>query len=430
MHFADVHIDYTTRFKQDSLVLNNDVVAYDNIPFISEVFRSIIAVTPLSETLRVKNLRVLNLEAQEVRSYMRGYGREVCIGAFGNRLLFGSDKLEEINIRAEKIDSVDERNLREYYSKFGVRLSVTRVKEGKYLADLWKDGFIDGGFSTFIFVYPDGTVHKEKHSLDTLYDRFLSGQLSCCLTGRSVVAFHRFEYRKFIESKEYQLISGRNRITGADCGVKVVENNGIHAGAITLHDFFPNNGVCEAMDDIDFVDISEFSNEVRVLDLYACKHLRGVNVNLYKLDGFSLIYPNSENYRDENFRLDDCNQVSITGEVRATDVVVYASACESLKKVLVCCEGTVSLKNIFDVLSSKSLKEIRVVCGQLEVGNRDIIKFARGEVKIEEDVSVKIEADRVVWLAYSTESPRNRDVAAGLSALPESLRGIIVRRER
>lgn len=159
VHFADVHIDNTTRFKQDSLVLNNDVVAYDDIPFVSEVysspirlklteldrilqqeieiksdnveelslFGSIIAVTPLSETLRVKNLRVLNLEVQEVRSYMRGYGREVCVGAFGNRLLFGSDKLKEINIRAEKIDSVDERNLREYYSKFGVRLSVTRV---------------------------------------------------------------------------------------------------------------------------------------------------------------------------------------------------------------------------------------------------------------------------------------------------------------
>lgn len=159
VHFADVHIDYTTRFKQDSLVLNNDVVAYEYIPFVSEVYSSpiriklvgldrisqqeieikndkveelslsgsILAVTPFSETLRVKNLRVLNLEGQEVRSYMRGYGREVCIGAFGNRLLFGSDKLKEINIRVEKIDSEDERNLREYYSKFGVRLSVTRV---------------------------------------------------------------------------------------------------------------------------------------------------------------------------------------------------------------------------------------------------------------------------------------------------------------
>lgn len=145
VHFADVHIDDTTRFKQDSLVLNNDVEAYDNIPFVSEVysspirlklteldrilqqeieiksdnveelslFGSIFAVTPFSEVLKARNLRVLNLEGQEVRSYMRGYGREVCVGAFGNRLLFGSDKLKEINIRAEKIDSEDERNLRE-----------------------------------------------------------------------------------------------------------------------------------------------------------------------------------------------------------------------------------------------------------------------------------------------------------------------------
>ena len=159
VHFADVHIDDTTRFKQESLVLNNDVVAYDDIPFVSEVYSSpirlrltgldrllqheikiksdeveelslfgnIFAVTPFSEAIRAKNLRVLNLEVQEVRSYMRGYGREVCVGAFGNRLLFGSDKLKEINIRAEKIDSVDEKNLREYYSEFGVRLSVTRV---------------------------------------------------------------------------------------------------------------------------------------------------------------------------------------------------------------------------------------------------------------------------------------------------------------
>lgn len=159
VHFADVHIDNTTRFKQDSLVLNNDVVAYDDIPFVSEVYSSpiriklteldrilqqeieiksdnveelslcgsIIALTSFSETIRAKNLRVLNLDVQEVRSYMRSYGREVCVGALGNRLLFGSDKLKEINIRAEKIDSVDEKNLREYYSEFGVRLSVKRV---------------------------------------------------------------------------------------------------------------------------------------------------------------------------------------------------------------------------------------------------------------------------------------------------------------
>lgn len=275
--------------------------------------------------------------------------------------------------------------------------------------------------------------------------------------------------------------------------------------------FLRNNGVCKAMDVIDFVDILNLSNEVNVLDLSECKHLRGVNVNLYKLDSFSLIYPNSENYRDENFKLDECNLVSIIGEVRATDVVVYASgfrseelsvqmfprgfedvvtdtrclftrvtglkrliirsteepvytysykvtinlinmssieelvidftqkqcvptlyisACKSLKKVLTRCEGTVSLKDIFDVLSNESLKEIRIVCGQLEVGSHDIIKFERGEVKLEEDVSVKIEADRVVWLAYSSESPRNKNVEVGFSELPLGLRELINRRGR
>ena len=376
-----------------------------------------------------------------------------------------------------------------------------RVKEGKYLADLWKDDFPYGGFANLIFVYPNGTVHKETHSLDTLYDRFLSGKLSCCLTGRSVFAFHSFEYRKFIESEEYQLISGRNRITGADCGVKVVEKNGIHASAVTLHDFLENNGVCRTMDDIDFVDISNLTNDIKVIDLSACKHLRGVRINLYKLDGFSLIYPDSENYRDDNFTLNECTLVTVVGEVRATDVVVYDSEfrsprgfqnvvtdtrclfngvtglkrlfirsieepvydyeyrvklelystsieelyidftqrqcvlspyirkCQSLKKVLIRCEGNVRLSNVFDVLSNESVKEIQVVCGKLEVDNSDIRKFERREVKIGADVCVKIETDRVDWTAYAN-SPRNREVEVGFSELPLSLRGIITRRER
>lgn len=58
------------------------------------------------------------------------------------------------------------------------------------------------------------------------------------------------------------------------------------------------------------------------------------------------------------------------------------------------------------------------------------IKFERGEVKLEEDVSVKIEADRVVWLAYSSESPRNKNVEVGFSELPLGLRELITRMGR
>ena len=163
-----------------------------------------------------------------------------------------------------------------------------RIKEGKYLTDLWKDSFLLGGVTDFITVYPDGTVHKEALSLESLEDRFLSGNMVRCLYGDSVIAFHLFEYRKFVVSEEYRLLAGRNRITRADCGIKEVVTEGTNLGAVVLKDFVANNGVCRTMDDIDFVDISRLSNDIKVLDLSACAHLRGVRINLYKLEGFSL----------------------------------------------------------------------------------------------------------------------------------------------
>ena len=201
-----------------------------------------------------------------------------------------------------------------------------RVKEGKYLEDLGGSRLLNGEFSAFIFVYPDGTVHKETHSLETLYDRFLTGKLSCCLTGKSVFAFHRFEYRKFIESKEYILASSRNRITGADCGLKVTRKDDTNKGAVVLIDFNDrNNGVCRVLDDVDFVEISKLSNDIKVLDLSDCWHLRGVAVSLYNHYGFTLIYPDSKNYMVGNLTLDKCGMVNIKGEVRVKNLTVYES---------------------------------------------------------------------------------------------------------
>lgn len=385
-----------------------------------------------------------------------------------------------------------------------------RIKEGKYLTDLWKDSFLLGEVTDFITVYPDGTVHKETLSIEALYDRFLSGNMACCLYGESVIAFHSYEYRKFVESEEYQLLAGRNRITRADCGIKEVVTERVNVGAVILKDFTANNGVCCAMDDIDFVDISRLSNDIKVLDLSACEHLRGVSINLYKLDGFSLLYPDSENYRDGEFKLNACSRVTVRGEIRAADVVVYdsefssddlciqmfpqglqtvvndtrclfngvtgvkrliiisteepaydynyivnidltktsieeldidftqekceltlyTSKCASLKKVVIRCEGTVTLRNILDVLSIESLESVKVVCGRLEVDNCVILRLEHAQVKIPTDVRVYIETDRVVWEAYSSDSKRNMEVEEVFSSLPECLRGVIVRRER
>lgn len=386
-----------------------------------------------------------------------------------------------------------------------------RIKEGKYLTDLWKDSFLLGGVTDFITVYPDGNVHKEALLLESLEDRFLSGNMARCLYGDSVIAFHLFEYRKFVVSEEYRLLAGRNRITRADCGIKEVVTEGTNLGAVVLKDFVANNGVCRTMDDIDFVDISRLSNDIKVLDLSACEHLRGVRINLFKIDGFSLLYPKSENYRDGEFKLTRCNLVNIQGEIRATDVVVYDSEfsseevsiqmfprvgqgitvplckfdgatgikrltinsveesdydysvcvelintsveelsvdfsqgncrltpyikeCYSLRKVFIHCEGTVPLSYIWHFLShnSNNKLEIRVVCGILEIQNSDLAKLRHNNSRQKMLAGAKciVEASRLIWKGYAVGSPRNRGVDLGFNYLPESVQGIIVRRER
>lgn len=381
-----------------------------------------------------------------------------------------------------------------------------RVREGKYLEDLGGSRLLNGEFSAFIFVYPDGTVHKETHSLETLYDRFLTGKLSCCLTGKSVFAFHRFEYRKFIESKEYIFASSRNRITGSDCGLKVTRKDDPYKGAVVLIDFNDrNNGVCRVLDDIDFVEISKLSNDIKVLDLSDCWHLRGVSVNLYNHYGFTLIYPDSKNYRAGKFILNKCDKVNIVGEVRVEDLIVYDSEftdelsvklipkgfqniitgtqcvfnevtglkrvsissneetaydysysvtvevaeasieelhiefkqdncelelrvnkCPALRKVFLCCAGTVELMNILALLSNnKGLTLVAIRCGSLRLWKDELAKLESAKKLFSRGVSII--ADRLVLRDASVTNGRYESAELGFESLPKSVRGVIVK---
>lgn len=425
-------------------------------------------------------------------------------------MYYKSKKLRRDNTSLEEVLHFEVEDFPMYVREGNV---FHRVKDGKYLMNLMDDALLKRKSVPFITVYPDGTVHSEAHSLETLYARFLTGELSRWLYGESVVIFHRLEYRKFVGSKEYQLLAGRNRITRADCGIKEVVTEGTNLGAVVLKDFVANNGVCRTVDDIDFVDISRLSNDIKVLDLSACEHLRGVRIDLYKLEGLSLFYPNSENYRDGEFKLNKCNRVNIQGEIRATDVVVYDSEfssddlfiqmfpqglqnvvtntrclfngvtglkrlsvhsteqpaydydyevsidliktsveelsidfaqescrlklyinkCSSLRKVFIHCEGTVALSDIWNLLSNNSNElELRVVCGILEVRHEDVakLKHNNSRQKMFAGVKCSVEASRLIWKGYAVGSPRNKGADLGFNYLPESVRGIIARRER
>lgn len=61
-------------------------------------------------------------------------------------------------------------------------------------------------------------------------------------------------------------------------------------------------------------------------------------------------------------------------------------------------------------------------------GELSKIKHNNSMQKMFAGASVSIEASAVVWESYGSDSPRNSDTEVGFSKLPESLRGIIVRR--
>lgn len=317
-----------------------------------------------------------------------------------------------------------------------------RIKEGKYLTDLWKDSFLLGEVTDFITVYPDGTVHKETLSIEALYDRFLSGNMACCLYGESVIAFHSYEYRKFVESEEYQLLAGRNRITRADCGIKeVVTERNYRDGEFKLNacSRVTVRGEILAADVV--VYDSEFSSDELCIQMFPQGLQTVVNDTRCLFNGVTglkrlIIRSTEEPVYDYNYIVSiDSNKTSVEEldidfKQEKCELNLYINKCPSLKKVLIRCEGNVELRNIFDVLSNKSLESVKVVCGRLEVDNCVILRLEHAQVKIPTDVRVYIETDRVVWEAYSSDSKRNREVVEGFSSLPEYLRGVIVRRER
>lgn len=111
----------------------------------------------------------------------------------------------------------------------------------------------------------------------------------------------------------------------------------------------------------------------------------------------------------------------------------YINRCYSLRKVFIHCEGTVALSDIWNLLSNNSNElELRVVCGILEVRHEDVakLKHNNSRQKMFAGVKCSVEASRLIWKGYAVGSPRNKGADLGFNYLPESVRGIIARRER
>lgn len=83
---------------------------------------------------------------------------------------------------------------------------------------------------------------------------------------------------RLAEDKEYQLEVSRSKLTGSDCAVKEVSQDGVN-----VFRFNPaNNGVCKLLNDIDclFVNGVDSLNGVKVIDASSCRDLRQIEITM------------------------------------------------------------------------------------------------------------------------------------------------------
>jgi hypothetical protein len=85
-------------------------------------------------------------------------------------------------------------------------------------------------------------------------------------------------YLRLAEDKEYQLEVARSKLTGSDCAVKEVSQDGVN-----VFRFNPtNNGVCKLLNDVDclYVNGVDSLNGVKVVDTSSCRDLRQIEITM------------------------------------------------------------------------------------------------------------------------------------------------------
>lgn len=160
-----------------------------------------------------------------------------------------------------------------FYEKKGA--VFTRLSLGKYRLLGGFEDFMDG--NPFVGFSGDGEPLCFAPSYEWL-KREYENVVFCSETDYYADACKRLILRhlRLVEDKEYQLEEARSKLTGSDCAVKEVMNDGVNVFV-----FNPtNNGVCKLLNDIDWLYIREsyLLNGVKVIDASGCKDLRRINL--------------------------------------------------------------------------------------------------------------------------------------------------------
>ena len=160
-----------------------------------------------------------------------------------------------------------------FYEKKGA--VFTRLSLGKYRLFGGFEDFMDG--KPFVGFSGEGEPLCFAPSYEWL-KREYENVVFCSETDYYADACKRliFRHLRLVDDKEYQLEEARSKLTGSDCAVKEVVNDGVNVFV-----FNPtNNGVCKLLNDIDRLYISDsyLLNGVKVIDASGCKDLRWIKL--------------------------------------------------------------------------------------------------------------------------------------------------------
>lgn len=96
---------------------------------------------------------------------------------------------------------------------------------------------------------------------------------------------------RLVEDEEYQLEAARSKLTGSDCAVKTVGNDGVNVFKFNS----ASNGVCKLLNDVDclYIGRADYLNGVKVIDASSCKDLR--NIDIAWVGDCTFIMPSASN---------------------------------------------------------------------------------------------------------------------------------------
>jgi hypothetical protein len=135
-----------------------------------------------------------------------------------------------------------------------------------------------------------------------------------------------------LEDNEYKLNRARNRMTGEDCTISELAEDGVYVTGLRRCE----TGICKVNPRASEIDLEILSGSgVRVLDLSECKELKKCNVSVKGVASFVYVAP-LVGFKDTSLEVSNCGSFAIMGDNKEFDSLqVNGSKLQGLKEVVV-----------------------------------------------------------------------------------------------